>query len=523
MSDLHRKIEWFWAHRRNSSLHHFSLLMTGLAGRGWLPVVNFWFDNQIVIGVPNKGCYIFYDRQQLSSGVKYKDIQESIDKNPNFVEDFKRRSDEIFGALFFACQKINEDNLSLLSLTELASLYREFITALMAAPLITVQLWGIEACFDENYKIISFLKEKLKELDKENLFETYKEIISANTGETVAFTEQKNFYQVASELYKNEELRALFREKDCSRIAEELSKYAYENALFEKHIIKYEWVNTEYVSGGWPKEKWIELFQKALNAEQSPEQKLRQLLENFSSLNEKRSAILEELNPPAEVAHAINALAELIAQRDWAKGNFTKALLSYNKLLDEIARRLGITRNDILSYSYQEIQNYFDAQKTVLAEEIRDRQNYGFAIVIKGGKFELISGKDNIENCIRQEGIAQPFETLTRPTEFKGLPACRGLIRGRARVLEDASKISEFKEGEILITYMTTIEFIPVFRKASAVVTDEGGMSCHAAIISREFKLPCIVGTQVATRVIKTGDEIEVDAIKGVVKILNQE
>jgi phosphohistidine swiveling domain-containing protein len=191
--------------------------------------------------------------------------------------------------------------------------------------------------------------------------------------------------------------------------------------------------------------------------------------------------------------------------------------------MDEIARRLGITRNDILSYSYQEIQNYFDAQKTVLAEEIRDRQNYGFAIVIKGGKFELISGKDNIENCIRQEGIAQPFETLTRPTEFKGLPACRGLIRGRARVLEDASKISEFKEGEILITYMTTIEFIPVFRKASAVVTDEGGMSCHAAIISREFKLPCIVGTQVATRVIKTGDEIEVDAIKGVVKILNQE
>jgi pyruvate,water dikinase len=94
------------------------------------------------------------------------------------------------------------------------------------------------------------------------------------------------------------------------------------------------------------------------------------------------------------------------------------------------------------------------------------------------------------------------------------------MIRGKARVLEDASRISELKEGEILVTYMTTIEFIPAFRKAAAVVTDEGGMSCHAAIISREFKLPCVVGTKVATRVLKTGDEIEVDATNGAVRIL---
>jgi len=60
-----------------------------------------------------------------------------------------------------------------------------------------------------------------------------------------------------------------------------------------------------------------------------------------------------------------------------------------------------------------------------------------------------------------------------------------------------------------------------VFRKATAVVTDEGGMSCHAAIISREFKLPCVVGTRIATRIVRTGDEIEVDAVRGVVRLLN--
>ncbi len=70
------------------------------------------------------------------------------------------------------------------------------------------------------------------------------------------------------------------------------------------------------------------------------------------------------------------------------------------------------------------------------------------------------------------------------------------------------------------MTYMTTIEFVPAFRKAAAVVTDEGGISSHAAIISREFKLPCIVGTKIATRVLQTGDTVEVDAMKGIIKIM---
>ena len=104
--------------------------------------------------------------------------------------------------------------------------------------------------------------------------------------------------------------------------------------------------------------------------------------------------------------------------------------------------------------------------------------------------------------------------------EFKGLGASRGVVRARARVLEDSSRLNELQQGEILVTYMTTIEFTPAFRKAGGVVTDEGGMSCHAAIISREFKLPCVVGTKVATRIIETGDLLEVDGEAGTVKII---
>ena len=68
---------------------------------------------------------------------------------------------------------------------------------------------------------------------------------------------------------------------------------------------------------------------------------------------------------------------------------------------------------------------------------------------------------------------------------------------------------------------MTTVDYLPAMKKASAIVTDDGGITSHAAIISRELGIPCIVGTKIATKVLKDGDLVEVNANKGEVKILN--
>ena len=103
----------------------------------------------------------------------------------------------------------------------------------------------------------------------------------------------------------------------------------------------------------------------------------------------------------------------------------------------------------------------------------------------------------------------------------KGLPASPGQGYGKAHVIMDPSDIEEFKDGEILVTEMTAPDWVPAMKKAQAIVTDSGGMTCHASIVSRELGIPCIVGTksrgQAATEVLKTGDEITVDASNGVV------
>ena len=76
----------------------------------------------------------------------------------------------------------------------------------------------------------------------------------------------------------------------------------------------------------------------------------------------------------------------------------------------------------------------------------------------------------------------------------------------------------KFKKGEILITTMTQPNLLLIMKKAAAIVTNQGGVTSHAAVLSREIGIPCVVGTLTATDLFKTGDLIEVDATKGVVK-----
>jgi pyruvate,water dikinase len=102
-------------------------------------------------------------------------------------------------------------------------------------------------------------------------------------------------------------------------------------------------------------------------------------------------------------------------------------------------------------------------------------------------------------------------------TTLKGVVASQGKAKGRVRVILRESEFHRFQEGEILVTAMTRPEYVPLMRTAIAIVTDEGGLTSHAAIVSRELKKPCVIGTKSATQVFKDGDEVEVNAETGII------
>jgi phosphohistidine swiveling domain-containing protein len=131
---------------------------------------------------------------------------------------------------------------------------------------------------------------------------------------------------------------------------------------------------------------------------------------------------------------------------------------------------------------------------------------------------EVIVGK-NLGVELEKIGYElEPEEDHSNVESVNGTPAFKGRVRGVARIvmrLPDAEKV---REGDVLVAPMTSPDFVPAMKRASAFVTDEGGVTCHAAIVAREFAKPCVVGTKIATKAFKDGDIVEVDAENGVVK-----
>jgi len=109
--------------------------------------------------------------------------------------------------------------------------------------------------------------------------------------------------------------------------------------------------------------------------------------------------------------------------------------------------------------------------------------------------------------------------SFAKKPEIHGIVANRGKVFGKVRVILNNRK-KEFSVGDVLVSISSSPELIPYIRKCGAIVTDEGGLGCHAAVISRELKKPCVIGTKIATQVLKDGDMVEVDATKGIVRKL---
>lgn len=131
-----------------------------------------------------------------------------------------------------------------------------------------------------------------------------------------------------------------------------------------------------------------------------------------------------------------------------------------------------------------------------------------------------VRSKEDLQEVLDEYGVEfESFDT-ENVLELTGVTASKGSAKGKVRIILSFGDMKDFQDGEILVTEMTNPDYVPIMKKAAAIVTNEGGLMSHAAIVSRELKIPCVIGTKFGTDVLKDGQEVEVDADNGVVKIL---
>ena len=152
------------------------------------------------------------------------------------------------------------------------------------------------------------------------------------------------------------------------------------------------------------------------------------------------------------------------------------------------------------------------------AEIIEDHYNHPQDVewAMERGKIYIVQSRP-ITTIRREEKEEKREEKVGGRVLLRGLGASPGIGIGRVKVIFSEKEIDKVEKGDILVTTMTTPDMVPAMKRAAAIVTDEGGLTCHAAIVSRELGVPAVVGTKEATKVLKDGMIVTVDGEKGVV------
>ena len=235
----------------------------------------------------------------------------------------------------------------------------------------------------------------------------------------------------------------------------------------------------------------------------------------------RESKVLLKKIDNKEVSALAHAVAEGTYLNEFRKNVFCKTSVAYRPIFQRIAELGGSTNwRDCFFVRAGEMIELLEGKKISIPELVKNRQAVG-----------VYRTKTAVNKMIDQEivnGFVAYIESvhgstggMTEAAAFvNGHSANKGIVRGIVRIILGSKDFHKLSPGEILVTTMTSVDFVPVMERAAAFVTNEGGITSHASIVAREMNKPCIIGTKNATQVLKDGDMVEVDADNGVVRII---
>jgi phosphoenolpyruvate synthase/pyruvate phosphate dikinase len=188
------------------------------------------------------------------------------------------------------------------------------------------------------------------------------------------------------------------------------------------------------------------------------------------------------------------------------------AVYKMEYILAEIGKRAKLSLTDVRFMTPQEVKSFLLGGKINRAEVLKRKK---FCVChMEKSKVLILTGNQAKE-------LAKRTETKVKKiSEIKGQTGCIGKAQGRVKIIFRPQDMVKMHQGDILVSIATDPDIVPAMKKASAIVTEQGGVTSHAAIVSRELNIPCVIGTKIATKVFKDGDLVEVDATRGIVKKL---
>lgn len=310
----------------------------------------------------------------------------------------------------------------------------------------------------------------------------------------------------------NQERRDLLKLRVYAGLKNHGQKYI---AALKRHAKQYHWINNNYAKDF---NLTYATFQKIISAMSlhQAQRELNELDKRQKDAATTKAKLVKQLRLDGHALKLIK-LTELFAEVQDLRKKFVLIAVHYQTLFrNEIAQRVNLTPRQV-EYTYiYELIDALTKDKKIKKNELERRR----ACVLV---MNTIHGYDILSGKIARDIFKQIFSKKIKSSrELAGTVASHGFAAGTVKVIKTTHDLANMVKGDVLVASMTRPEMVSAMKIASSIVTDEGGITSHAAIISRELKIPCIIGTKIATKVLKDGDLVEVDANKGIIKILKR-
>ncbi len=298
--------------------------------------------------------------------------------------------------------------------------------------------------------------------------------------------------------------------------------------LIKEHSEKYSWIKgpVEFEDTSFTREDYISRLNNLVNDD--IEGKINNTINVRKTNDIEYEKLLEQYEFSPKAKKLIKAIRDFIFLRTYTTECSDHLFyVGRHTIFKEISNRTNIEDKDLIMLDDKEILDILKNKGNMRQEikNILEDRKKGFAMIWLNGNVQTVFGDESLE---LQREIAKIYKISSNEekNEDKGISgsvANKGKVKGIARILTSYKDIHKVEKGDIIVATMTTPDYVSAMEKAAGFITDEGGITCHAAILSREFNVPCIVGTINGTKEIQDGQTIELDAYTGKVYVLHKD
>lgn len=334
-----------------------------------------------------------------------------------------------------------------------------------------------------------YLKEQLRQISKEELFNEIRTILTTPTKSTSPQIEELALINLVLKSRKNE-----LATQDIN-----------------SHLATFGWLPLFLFGKEWDSNHVYSEIERLKKDPKLLERK--KAIENYSeNLQLKIDLIMEQFPQKSLWPDLMREVGFIRNEAETIISLGTQTLIPIYR---ECYRRLNCKEEDLSTLTPEEIISALNGQNNVAV--ISCNRKSASVCITNVNELNIISGAEALTHF--KKIYVQP--KALSDSSLLGTCASLGKARGKAKIILSIADISKFDSGNILVAEATCIDYVPIMRKAAAIVTSMGGLTSHAAIVSRELGVPCIVGVKNIHNKLKDGQDIYVDADHGIIRVLN--